>query len=105
MDTDEHPRPDVTLESLGKLPTVFKKGGTVTAGNASVSPLCVCVCACVRVCVRCVLEGIFNKISMQGNELQLANGQGSHWLIESPNNNCSSNFTPPLSDICRFYYF
>ncbi|KAI0234214.1 3-ketoacyl-CoA thiolase, mitochondrial [Lamellibrachia satsuma] len=35
MDTDEHPRPDVTLESLGKLPTVFKKGGTVTAGNAS----------------------------------------------------------------------
>ncbi|KAK2193441.1 hypothetical protein NP493_13g13025 [Ridgeia piscesae] len=35
MDTDEHPRPDVTIEGLGKLPTVFKKGGTVTAGNAS----------------------------------------------------------------------
>ena len=41
MDTDEHPRPDATMEALGKLPTVFKKGGTVTAGNASVSPLSV----------------------------------------------------------------
>lgn len=34
---DEHPRPQTTLEQLGKLPTVFKKDGTVTAGNASVS--------------------------------------------------------------------
>ncbi|MDB4941726.1 MAG: 3-ketoacyl-CoA thiolase [Labilithrix sp.] len=34
--TDEHPRPQTTLETLAKLPTVFKKeGGTVTAGNAS----------------------------------------------------------------------
>jgi acetyl-CoA C-acetyltransferase len=33
---DEHIRPDATLESMGKLPTVFKReGGTVTAGNAS----------------------------------------------------------------------
>jgi acetyl-CoA C-acetyltransferase len=33
---DEHIRPDATLESMGRLPTVFKKeGGTVTAGNAS----------------------------------------------------------------------
>jgi len=32
---DEHPRPDVTLEQLAKLPPVFKKGGTVSAGNAS----------------------------------------------------------------------
>jgi len=32
---DEHPRPDVTLQQLGKLPTVFKKDGTVSAGNAS----------------------------------------------------------------------
>ena len=39
MDTDEHPRPEVTLESLAKLPTVFKKGGTVTAANASVSSI------------------------------------------------------------------
>ena len=31
---DEHPRPS-TLEGLAKLPTPFKKGGTVTAGNAS----------------------------------------------------------------------
>ena len=32
---DEHPRPQTTMESLAKLPSVFKKGGTVTAGNAS----------------------------------------------------------------------
>ncbi|GAA6000282.1 hypothetical protein JCM10207_007939 [Rhodosporidiobolus poonsookiae] len=32
---DEHPRPQVTLEQLAKLPAVFQKGGTVTAGNAS----------------------------------------------------------------------
>ncbi|XP_006030083.1 3-ketoacyl-CoA thiolase, mitochondrial [Alligator sinensis] len=35
MAQDEHPRPQTTLEQLGKLPTVFKKDGTVTAGNAS----------------------------------------------------------------------
>ena len=34
FDTDEDPKPDVTLESLSKLPPVFKKEGTVTAGNA-----------------------------------------------------------------------
>jgi 3-oxoadipyl-CoA thiolase len=35
IDADEHPRPDVTLEKLGKLSPAFKHGGTVTAGNAS----------------------------------------------------------------------
>ncbi len=35
VDTDEHPRRDTSLEKLAKLPPVFKKGGTVTAGNAS----------------------------------------------------------------------
>jgi acetyl-CoA C-acetyltransferase len=33
--TDEHPRPDTTLEKLAKLSPVFKEGGTVTAGNSS----------------------------------------------------------------------
>jgi len=33
--TDEHARPNTTLESLGKLPTVFKKDGVVTAGSSS----------------------------------------------------------------------
>lgn len=33
--TDEHPRPDTTLEKLAKLPAPFRDGGTVTAGNAS----------------------------------------------------------------------
>ena len=32
---DESPRPDVTLEGLAKLPAVFRKGGSVTAGNSS----------------------------------------------------------------------
>jgi acetyl-CoA acetyltransferase family protein len=35
FDKDEHIRPDTTLEGLAKLPPAFKKGGTVTAGNAS----------------------------------------------------------------------
>ncbi|HUG52469.1 MAG TPA: acetyl-CoA C-acetyltransferase [Vicinamibacteria bacterium] len=35
IDTDEHPRPGATTESLGKLKPAFKKDGTVTAGNAS----------------------------------------------------------------------
>ena len=32
---DEHPRPQSTIEALGKLQPVFKKDGVVTAGNAS----------------------------------------------------------------------
>ena len=32
---DEHPRPQTTMEILGKLAPVFKKDGVVTAGNAS----------------------------------------------------------------------
>ena len=32
---DEHIRADTTYEALAKLPTPFRKGGTVTAGNAS----------------------------------------------------------------------
>ncbi len=35
FDTDEHPRQDSSMENLGKLRPVFKKDGTVTAGNAS----------------------------------------------------------------------
>jgi acetyl-CoA acyltransferase len=35
FDTDEHPRPDSTLEALAKLKPIVKPGGTVTAGNAS----------------------------------------------------------------------
>lgn len=35
VDRDEHPRPDVTPEQLAKLRPVFRKEGTVTAGNAS----------------------------------------------------------------------
>jgi acetyl-CoA acyltransferase len=32
---DESPRGDTTLDALAKLPTAFRKGGTVTAGNSS----------------------------------------------------------------------
>ena len=35
LSADEHPRADTTLEKLAKLPTPFRTGGTVTAGNAS----------------------------------------------------------------------
>ena len=35
FDTDEHPRAGTTLDALSGLRTVFKEGGTVTAGNAS----------------------------------------------------------------------
>ncbi|EJM99497.1 3-oxoadipyl-CoA thiolase [Phyllobacterium sp. YR531] len=35
VNTDEHPRPQTTIEALAKLPTPFRAGGTVTAGNAS----------------------------------------------------------------------
>lgn len=34
VDTDEHPRPETTLEKLSSLPPLFE-GGSVTAGNAS----------------------------------------------------------------------
>ncbi len=35
VDTDERPRRDTTVESLGKLKAAFRDGGTVTAGNSS----------------------------------------------------------------------
>jgi len=35
VDTDEHPRPDATLEDLARLRPVFAAEGTVTAGNSS----------------------------------------------------------------------
>jgi 3-oxoadipyl-CoA thiolase len=35
VDTDEHPRPDTTLEGLAKLKPIVRDPGTVTAGNAS----------------------------------------------------------------------
>ncbi|MFK8033918.1 MAG: 3-oxoadipyl-CoA thiolase [Hyphomicrobiales bacterium] len=35
VDTDEHPRPETTLDVLAKLRAPFRDGGSVTAGNAS----------------------------------------------------------------------
>jgi len=35
FDTDEHVRPDTSVEQLAKMKAAFKPGGTVTAGNAS----------------------------------------------------------------------
>lgn len=35
VSTDEHPRPDTSLEVLATLRPAFQEGGTVTAGNAS----------------------------------------------------------------------
>jgi acetyl-CoA acyltransferase len=35
VDTDEHPRPETTLERLEQLRPAFREGGSVTAGNSS----------------------------------------------------------------------
>jgi len=35
LDTDEIPRKDTSIESLSKLPVIFKKDGTITAGSSS----------------------------------------------------------------------
>jgi acetyl-CoA acetyltransferase family protein len=35
VEHDEQPRPDTTLDGLAKLPTPFRAGGSVTAGNSS----------------------------------------------------------------------
>jgi len=35
VDTDEHPRPETTLEDLSRLKPAFMEGGTVTPGNSS----------------------------------------------------------------------
>ncbi|MDR2528613.1 MAG: thiolase family protein [Synergistaceae bacterium] len=35
LNADENPRADTTVESLGKLPTIFAKDGTITAGSSS----------------------------------------------------------------------
>lgn len=35
VDSDEHVRPDTTMEALQKLKAAFRRNGTVTAGNAS----------------------------------------------------------------------
>ena len=35
VERDEHPRAGTSVEKLGKLPTPFREGGSVTAGNAS----------------------------------------------------------------------
>jgi len=34
VDKDESPRPNTTLEGLAKLPAIFRKDGSITAGNA-----------------------------------------------------------------------
>jgi 3-oxoadipyl-CoA thiolase len=35
VETDEHPRPDTTIEALAKLRGIVREGGSVTAGNSS----------------------------------------------------------------------
>jgi len=35
MEKDEHVRPDASMEGMAKLPPVFSKAGTITAGNSS----------------------------------------------------------------------
>jgi 3-oxoadipyl-CoA thiolase len=35
IERDEHPRPDTSMEALGRLTPAFREGGSVTAGNSS----------------------------------------------------------------------
>ena len=44
-----------------------------------------------------------NKIAIPNNKFQMASGQGRHWLNESPTI-FSSMCSPPLSNICQFYF-
>ena len=37
FDEDEQPRPDVTVEQLSRLPAIWLKDGTASAGNSTVS--------------------------------------------------------------------
>ena len=60
FDTDEHPKPQTTVEQIGKLPPVFKKGGVVTA--ASASGICDGAAAVIGNNVKCnVRMGIFPR--------------------------------------------
>ncbi|HLJ37875.1 MAG TPA: 3-oxoadipyl-CoA thiolase [Steroidobacteraceae bacterium] len=58
VERDEHPRPETTLEQLAALPTPFRKGGTVTAGNASGvnDGACALIVASEEAARRCGLE-------------------------------------------------
>ena len=57
-----------------------------------------------RGCLEASVRTRFNKIAIPNNKFQMASGQGSHWLIESPTI-FSSMCSPPLSNICQFYFF
>ena len=48
------------------------------------------------------LSAFFNKIAIPNNKFQMASGQGSHWLIESPT--IFSSMCSPPSNICQFYF-
>jgi len=54
---DEHPRPQSTIEALNKLKPVFKKDGTVTAGNAS------------GICDGAAAVVLASEAAVKGNEL------------------------------------
>ena len=45
-----------------------------------------------------------NKTTIQNYTLQIASGQGSHWLIESQSISLSI-YSPPLSSMCNLYVF
>lgn len=62
MTVDEHPKPQANIEGLAKLPSVFKKNGTVTAGSASVSGKVFCSSTeemCLSLILSCKYLGDF----------------------------------------------
>jgi acetyl-CoA acyltransferase len=65
---DEHPRSDMTLEKLAKLPSPFREGGSVTAGNASGvnDGACALVLASQEAARRHGLEPMARVVAMAG---------------------------------------
>jgi acetyl-CoA acyltransferase len=66
VERDEHPRPETTLEALARLPTPFRAGGTVTAGNASGinDGACALLVASEQVALRHGLEPMARVVAM-----------------------------------------
>ena len=66
IERDEHPRPETTLEELGKLPPVFRAGGTVHAGNSSG-----------------ITDGAASLVLMSESEARKRVGKPMAWIGES----------------------
>ena len=72
VSADEGVRPDTTVEILGKLPSAFRPGGSVTAGNAS--PISDGACAMV----------VMDKEKAEAAGLEWLAEVGAHGMVAGP---------------------